>query len=104
VELQRQAALAERAGGGDLADAGDAAEAALERRGGGRRHRLRAGSGQADVGADGRVVDPRERGDGKLRVGGAPREHDRNREERGGDGPYSEWRGDVHDAGASVLT
>ena len=45
---------AERAGRGDLGDAGDLAEPALERRRDGRRHGRRVGAGPA--GADTRMV------------------------------------------------
>ncbi len=96
VELQDDGGRSEIARRCHLRHAGDAAELPLERGGDRRGHRLRAGSRQRSLHADGGEIDLGKGRHRQLRKGDRTRERDRGREQDGGDGPPDERRGEAH--------
>ena len=89
-KLQHDDGAAVGAGGGHLREPGYLAELALERRGDGGRHDLRAGPGIEGLHLDGGVIRFRQRGDGQGGVGGQSDDQDRDHQECGCDRPKYE--------------
>ncbi|CAM5461133.1 hypothetical protein RLIN73S_01725 [Rhodanobacter lindaniclasticus] len=96
VELDGNRRRPHRAERGHVADPGDLAQLALQRRGHRRRHGLRAGPGERRRDLDGRRVDLWQRGDGQQgKRDDAGQGHRRHQQYRG-DRPRDERRGQVH--------
>ena len=90
VELQRDGRGAERTRRGHLGEARDVAELALQGSGDGRCHDLRAGARQARGNGDGRKINLRQRRDREHREGDGSGHGNRDRQQRGGNGPPDE--------------
>ena len=97
VELHGDAGGAQLARRGHLVDAGDAAELPLQRSRHRGSHRLRTGARQRRADRDHREIDLRQRRNRKLHVGQGAGQKQGNGQQRGGDGPFDGWCGDVHD-------
>ncbi len=96
LELQADAGAADLARRGHLVDAGDRAEAPLERRRHARRHGVGAGAGQLGADRDRRVVDLRQGRDRQHEEGADAGEGDADRQQDGGDRAADEGSGEVH--------
>src|SRR6266568_1513570 len=96
IELQRDARVAERRGRGDLGDAGDAAERALERHRNGRRHHLGTGARKLRLHRDRRIVHLRQRRDRKQTEGRGTGERHAGRQERRRDRTPDGRFGEIH--------
>ena len=83
-----------------LAEARHLAELALERRGHGRGHHLRARAGIEGLHLDGRIVDLRQRRQRQKAIGRDADEQDRDHQEAGRDRPVDEDAGRVHQRGS----
>ena len=98
IELDGDAGGAERARRGDLGDAGNFAEPALQRRRHRRRHHGRIGAGPARGNPDGRIFHRRHAGDRQEAVGHHAGEKQPDREQRGADRAKDEGFGEAHGA------
>ena len=96
VELDGDARRALRAHRGQLGHAGDLAEAALERRGDGGRHRLGIGAGPARLHAQRREIDGRQARDRQMEIGGSAQQEEAGGQKRRSDGPQDEGGREAH--------
>ncbi len=96
IELQGDARIADRAGRGDLADAGDRAETAFERRGDAGRHGIGRGAGQRRRHRDRREVDLGQRRHRQRRERHDAGHQHAERQQGRGDRPRDEGRRHVH--------
>ncbi len=96
IELQNNARGAQLAGGRHLRDTRDASELAFQRRGHRRCHGFGACAGQSGANKDGRKIDVRQSGYGKKIETHAACKQDGDTQQRSGNGPPDEWRGNVH--------
>ena len=102
IELHDDARRPERAVRGHLRNPGDAPERALQRGSDGRRHRLRARTGERSLHRDRRKVHLRQRRHGQQLKRDRPGERDAQREERSRDRTVDEGCGKVH-AGTAFI-
>ena len=98
AELQRDVRRSGGARGGHLGHVGDLAEVPLERGGDGGGHDVGAGAGHGGIDRDGREIHLRQRCDRQLEEGDAAGERDAHGQERRGDRPADERRGDAAEA------
>ena len=98
LELHDDDRDAAGAGGGHLAESGDLAELAFERRGDSGGDDVGAGSGVEGEDLDGGVVDLGQGRDRQLEVGDGAGQEDRHHEQRGCDRAEDEWFGWIHGA------
>ena len=101
VELQGDARIADRAGRGDLGDAGDRAQPALERRRHAGRHRVGRGAGQRGLHRDRREVDLGQRRHRQLHEAHDAGQQHAQRQQRRRHRPGDERGREVHHGGSS---